>query len=235
MRPPRCPRERRWALAAGPRMAAGQGRPRGTAREVEPVARAGAGAANLGTTSTAGTCRPPSPSRSSPSLAYRPRVAGSERPAASSGGFRRRRCRREWARGSRAWGSWAHIASFLADACATRGLPELRGERRVVGTEAVDPACGPTRRNRCRAPDFRRKWRKTDRVRRSSGYHADASFECPYAGKDPGDGSAPLLSDRILLPQDRAWWLPVSRNKLGSRGVGPIYRLGTETTRQGEG
>ena len=55
------------------------------------------------------------------------------------------------------------------------------------------------------------------------------SFECPYAGRDPGDGSAPLPSDCSSCRRIGFGAPSQAAPDWGIRGDHPIYRLSTET------
>jgi hypothetical protein len=149
-----------------------------------------------------------SASRSWPSgsSAWRPACrhhgAGCGPPAERSGDSRRRRGRPRSALSFRSLGSSGGIPAVSTDECAGAAAPELPGLECVVAGEVGDPAGRPTRRNRCIAPDFRSKWRKTGGSESLSGYHAGSHLTIPMLGRTPARNR---VTHRIAFsPQDRA-------------------------------
>lgn len=57
----------------------------------------------------------------------------------------------------------------------------------------------------------------------------EPSFECPYAGRDPGDGSARFPSDRSSCRKIGFGAPSQAAPNWGIRGERPIYRLSTES------
>src|SRR5215211_2733170 len=99
-------------------------------------------------------------------------------------------------------------------------IPELRASQRVVAGEVGDPAGRHAGRNRFTVPDSRSKWRKTDELKRSSGYHAGNRLSVPMLGRTPATG-AHHSHRPALLPQDRASGPEPEATRLGNSRRAP--------------
>jgi hypothetical protein len=211
--------------------------PRGP-RQAPAAARSPFGSAlrsgrrSMGRNGGAPATRPPSPAGPFRSPASRFRAAGCGRRAARSGGFRRRR-----GRGAGARGSQVRSSSPGAVRCST----DLDGSlRRWAGSVTPRGAAGCIHRGRrscgragrrrsMRGLHFRSKWRETDGLARSSGYHASHRLSVPMLGGTPATGATPLPSDRSYCRKIGFGAPSKAAPDWGIRGERPIYRLSTET------